>query len=66
MLEGKTILITGAGSGIGRKTVELAFDYGANVVAVDLNDSVSDTVALLADKKTDRRLLWPILAMRRK
>ena len=44
-------MVTGAGSGIGRKTVELAFNYGANVVAVDLNDSVSDTVALLSDKK---------------
>ena len=46
MLVGKTIVVTGAGSGIGRKTVELAFNYGANVVAVDLNDSVLDTCLL--------------------
>ena len=51
MLEGKTIVVTGAGSGIGRKTVELAFNYGANVVAVDLEDSVLDTVAQLSDNK---------------
>lgn len=35
-LQGKTIIVTGAGQGIGRATAELALDLGANVAAVDL------------------------------
>ena len=44
MLTEKRIVITGAGSGIGRATSILAAGYGANVVCVDINDSVSSTV----------------------
>ena len=44
MLEGKNIVITGAGSGIGRATSELAAREGACVVAVDVADGVFDTV----------------------
>ena len=44
MLTEKRIVITGAGSGIGRATSILAAGYGANVVCVDLSDSVSETV----------------------
>jgi 3-oxoacyl-[acyl-carrier protein] reductase len=36
-LEGRTIVVTGAGQGIGKALTELAIDLGANVVAVDLN-----------------------------
>ncbi len=38
-LEGKTALITGAGSGMGRVACELFASEGANVVATDLNAS---------------------------
>ena len=45
MLEGKHIIVTGAGSGIGRATSKLAAGYGAKVLCVDLADSVADTAA---------------------
>ena len=45
MLENKNIIITGAGSGIGRATSKLAATYGANVLCVDLSPSVHDTAA---------------------
>lgn len=44
MLNEKRIVITGAGSGIGRATSILAAGYGAKIVCVDLNDSVNSTV----------------------
>ena len=44
MLENKNIIITGAGSGIGRATSILAAGYGASVVCVDLNPCVEETV----------------------
>ncbi len=36
MLFGKTVLVTGAGSGIGARTAELALQMGADVIGVDL------------------------------
>jgi 3-oxoacyl-[acyl-carrier protein] reductase len=36
-LQDRTIVVTGAGQGIGKGLVELAIELGANVVAVDLN-----------------------------
>ncbi len=45
LLNNKRIIITGAGSGIGRASCELAAAEGACVVAVDLAESVHDTVA---------------------
>jgi len=37
-LEGKTALITGAGSGVGRRATELFCAEGASVLAVDINE----------------------------
>lgn len=45
MLEGKNIIITGAGSGIGRATSKLAAAYGAKVLCVDLAEAVEETAA---------------------
>lgn len=49
MLEGKRIIITGAGSGIGRATSILAAMEGAVVLAVDLADSVTETASAIND-----------------
>ena len=48
MLENKSIIITGAGSGIGRATSQLAAAYGAKVLCVDLAASVNETAELIA------------------
>jgi len=42
---GRTALVTGAGSGIGRATARLLASEGANVVAADLTDGVKETAA---------------------
>lgn len=44
-LEHKRLVITGAASGIGKATCLLAAAEGARIVAVDIADTVSDTVA---------------------
>ena len=44
-LEGKTAIITGAGSGIGRATARLFAAEGANIVAADLSEAVHETIA---------------------
>jgi NAD(P)-dependent dehydrogenase (short-subunit alcohol dehydrogenase family) len=48
LLEGKAIVVTGAGSGVGRASAQLFAEHGALVVAADLRASwVSDTVAAI-------------------
>jgi NAD(P)-dependent dehydrogenase (short-subunit alcohol dehydrogenase family) len=46
-VSGKTAIITGAASGMGKATAILASTLGMNVVCVDVNDS-SDTMKLIA------------------
>lgn len=41
----KVVIVTGAGSGIGRATARLFAGEGANVVVADLSDTVDETVA---------------------
>lgn len=43
-LEGKSVVITGAGSGIGRAAALLFTQEGAKLIAVDKTDAVKDTV----------------------
>jgi 3-oxoacyl-[acyl-carrier protein] reductase len=39
-LEGRTIIVTGAGQGIGRATAEMVLQLGGNAVLVDVNEEV--------------------------
>ncbi|MEO1045459.1 MAG: SDR family oxidoreductase [Pseudomonadota bacterium] len=45
-LENMTAIITGAGSGIGRRTAMLFAQEGAHVIASDITDAVEETAAL--------------------
>ncbi len=48
LLEGKTCVVTGAGSGVGRSSAMLFAEHGARVVAGDVRDEwTADTVALV-------------------
>jgi len=49
-LNGKRIVITGAGSGIGRATSLLAAREGARVVAVDITDQVDATAEMISQE----------------
>jgi len=46
-LSGKTAIITGAGSGIGRASAILFAQEGANLVIADKMDSVNETADLV-------------------
>jgi len=46
-LEGKSVIITGAGSGIGRAASLLFTREGAKLIAVDRTDGVNETVSLV-------------------
>src|SRR3546814_19551333 len=50
-LSGKTIIVTGGGSGIGRATVELLMASGANVAVADINDEAGEAVAAASGGK---------------
>ena len=48
-LTNKTLVVTGAGSGIGRETAKVLSEQGAKVVMLDLNqEGLDETKALLA------------------
>src|SRR2546430_10407944 len=48
-LEGKSVIITGAGSGIGRAASLLFTKEGAKLIAVDRSESVQETAKLVSD-----------------
>lgn len=51
MLDGKKIIVTGGGSGIGRATCLLAAEEGACVAAADINpETAAETVGLVEEK----------------
>jgi NAD(P)-dependent dehydrogenase (short-subunit alcohol dehydrogenase family) len=47
LLEGKVAIVTGAGSGMGRASVEVFVREGATVVAVDISGAEKDTAAAI-------------------
>ena len=48
-LAGKSIVITGAGSGIGRAAAQLFAKEGGNLIIVDCSDSIHETAKLVSD-----------------
>ncbi len=50
-LTGKTIIVTGAGSGIGRATAVMLAGQGAHVIVADIADTANETVGLCPDGK---------------
>ena len=52
-LKDKIVLITGAAQGIGRTTAELFIEEGAKVIAVDINESILQTLKNAILKKID-------------
>lgn len=64
MLSGKTVLVTGAGQGIGWQTAQMALERGAKVIALDRDCELLarafrtvDITPIVADV-TDRDALW--------
>ena len=49
ILEGKTIIVTGGASGIGRATCVLAAREGANVAIADINREMAEETARLVE-----------------
>ena len=45
LLAGKTAIVTGGASGLGRATVELFVKEGANVVVADVNEEQGEALA---------------------
>lgn len=51
-LEGKSIVVTGAGQGIGLAISKMVVDLGGNVIAADMNgDALTDLVKLLGEDR---------------
>ena len=58
-LEGKSVIITGAGSGIGRAASLLFTKEGAKLIAVDKTEGVKETVEQVPRPVARRKLWWP-------
>ncbi len=54
-LAGRTVIVTGAGQGIGRATSQLVAELGGNVVALDLNaETLKETMDLLPAERAQQ------------
>lgn len=63
--EGKTVLVTGSGRGVGAEIAKLFYQSGANVVISDVNsESAAATAAALDESR--QRLMWIPLDVREK
>lgn len=62
MLKGKTIVVTGAASGIGAETAALLHSQGANVISVDINRPVKPVGAFIQADLSDRASIDKLVA----
>lgn len=62
MLQGKKIVITGAASGIGARTAELAAAHGAQVISVDINKPAKPVGEFIAADLSDERSIDELVA----
>jgi len=62
---GKTVIITGAGSGIGRATAEIFAREGANVVCADINEAGARDAAAAVNAKGSQALALKVDVTRR-
>jgi len=53
-VQGKTIVVTGGGSGMGRELTLLLLQKGAQVAAVDINEATLKETAALAGERQSR------------
>lgn len=62
MLQGKTLVITGAASGIGAATAALAAELGANVISVDVNEPARPVGRFVRADLSDRASIDRLVA----
>lgn len=56
-LEGKTIMVTGAGGGIGRAISIVASNVGASVILVDISeDGINESISLMSGERASHRM----------
>lgn len=61
-LEGKTVLVTGASSGIGRATAIECSKLGATLVLTGRNESaLQETKELLSDSNKEHLMCWLLI-----
>ena len=59
-LEGKVILVTGGGSGLGKSMVEYFYELGANIIITSRREDLLNEVAQKINKKENKNKVYPI------
>ena len=59
-LEGKVILVTGGGSGLGKSMVEYFYELGANIIITSRREDLLKEVAQKLNKKENKNKVYPI------
>ena len=59
-LEGKVILVTGGGSGLGKSMVEYFYELGANIIITSRREDLLNELAKKINKKENKNKVYPI------